>query len=118
MIRKAADMQKEVREKMRGGPGAVTVTHCFKPAEFGASLRLCARLTLPPGAGIGLHEHAGEDEVYYIIKGSGAVDEGSGKVAVAAGDAILTGKGASHSIENTGKEALEMLAVIATYPKA
>jgi mannose-6-phosphate isomerase-like protein (cupin superfamily) len=117
MIRRQADMQREIRGKMRGGPGSVTLTHCFKPAEFGAAVRLCARLVLPPGAGIGLHEHAGEDELYYIIKGSGAVDEGAGKVSVAAGDAILTGKGAKHSIENAAAEDLEILAFIATYPK-
>lgn len=118
MIRRQAGMQKEIREKMRGGPGSVTLMHCFRPAEFGAAVRLCAKLVLPPGAGIGLHEHAGEDELYYILKGSGAVDEGAGNVAVAAGDAILTGKGAKHSIENTGVEDLEILAVITPYPKA
>ena len=118
MIRKAAEMQMEKREKMRGGPGCVTLFQCFKPEEFGAKIRLCTKLVIPPGSGIGLHEHSGEDELYYVLKGSGLLDEGSGKGPVSAGDAILTGKGASHSVENNGAGDLEILAIIITYPKA
>ena len=117
MISRKISQETEVRANMRGGPGSVTLSHCFKPQDFGAGVRLCAKLVIPPGAGIGLHEHSGEDEVYFILKGEGLLDEGKGKVKVEAGDAILTGKGASHSIENPGKEDLEILAVIMTYQK-
>ena len=34
------------------------------------------------------------------------------------GDASLTGKGASHSVKNDGKEDLEIIAMIACYPPA
>jgi|SRR3989339_1499756 len=117
MIRKFTEMTTEVREKMRGGPGNVRVTPLFKPEEFGAQVRLCARLNIAPGSGIGPHDHVTEDEVYVIIKGEGMLDEGQGPRRVAAGDAVLTGKGGSHSILNTGKEELELIAVIMTYPK-
>ena len=56
---------------MRGGEGTVTVVHYFEKEEFGAKNRLCARLIIPPGAGIGEHKHEGEDEVYLVIKGTG-----------------------------------------------
>lgn len=118
MIRPKAMQQTEVRTNMRGGPGSVALRHLFTPQEFGAPTRLCATLTVPPGSGIGLHEHAGEDELYYVLDGEGMLDEGDGvKVRVCAGDAILTGKGARHSIENNGTQDLNILAVILTYPK-
>ena len=115
MIRTASEMRTEVREKMRGGPGAVTIRHCFEPAEFGGPVRLCAKLVLPPGAGIGPHRHEKEDEVFLITAGSGLLDDGTTRTRVAAGDAILTGKGESHAITNDGTVDLEITAVIVCY---
>ncbi len=115
MIHRAAEQGVEVRKAMRGGPGEVTVRHYFKTEEMKARCRLCGHLTLPPGAGIGLHQHANEDEVYIILKGSGVLDEGHSKTRVSAGDAVLTGNGESHSVTNDCKEPLEMIAVIMFY---
>lgn len=116
MIRKAAEMHSEVRENMRGGPGAVTIRHIFNADEIRAKTRLCARLTIPPGAGIGPHRHDHEDELFVVIGGEGVVDEDGRSVRVAAGDAVLTGRGGSHAVRNDGNAPLEMLAVIMCYP--
>ncbi|MDD4870787.1 MAG: cupin domain-containing protein [Kiritimatiellae bacterium] len=115
MIRKAADLKTEIRDKMRGGPGAVTIHHFFGKPEFTANVRLCARLVLPPGAGIGEHKHEGEDEVYIVTRGCGILDDGTTKTRVSAGDAILTGNGGSHAVTNDGTDDLEMIAVIMCY---
>ena len=115
MIRKASEVAVEVRDKMRGGTGQVTIQHFFKPDEFKARVRLCARLVLPPGAGIGRHTHETEDEVYIVTRGSGILDEGERQVRVTAGDSVLTGRGESHAIRNDGTETLEIIAVIACY---
>ncbi len=115
MIKKMAEMAVETRENMRGGAGTVTLQHLFKADEIKARSRLCARLTIPPGAGIGAHRHDGEDELFVVIKGEGVVDEDGGTARVTAGDAILTGQGASHAIRNEGTEPLEILAVIMCY---
>jgi len=112
MIRKAADMKTEVRDRMRGGPGSVTMRHYFDKAEFAANTRLCAKLILPPGAGIGKHIHDGEDEVYIVTRGSGILDDGKTQSRISAGDAVLTGNGGSHAVINNGKEDLEIIAVI------
>jgi mannose-6-phosphate isomerase-like protein (cupin superfamily) len=105
----------EVRPNMRGGTGEVTVQHLFASAEFGGKVRLCARLTLPPGASIGMHQHVGEDEVYLVTRGSGVLSEEGGETRVAAGTAILTGQGASHAVRNDTGESLEILAFIVQY---
>jgi mannose-6-phosphate isomerase-like protein (cupin superfamily) len=115
MIRRTADMATEVREHMRGGQGRVTIRHLFQKEEITARTRLCARLTLPPGASIGPHTHEGEDELYVILKGEGLLDDGTARTPVTAGDAILTGKGETHAIANTGREDLDILAVIMLY---
>ena len=100
---------------MRGGTGSVTVRTYFTPEEITAKTRLCARLTLPPGASIGLHQHEGEDEVYIILAGDGLLDDGKTRQPVRAGDAILTGNGESHAIANSGTTDLEIIAVIMKY---
>lgn len=115
MIRRDDEQAIEVRKNMRGGPGEVTVRHYFKTDEMKSKCRLCARLTLPPGAGIGVHQHTAEDEVYLILSGSGVLDDGTTKTRVGSGDAVLTGNGESHAIANDGAEPLEMVAVILCY---
>ena len=115
MIRTRDAMPVEVRHAMRGGTGTVTVRHLFTKEETTAKTRLCARLTLPPGASIGPHQHDGEDEIYYILAGSGVLDDGLARTPVTAGDAVLTGRGESHSIANAGACDLEILAVIMCY---
>ena len=116
MIRRESDMRGEVRNEMRGGTGAVSIRHYFGKEEFTAACRLCAKLVIPPGASIGRHAHEAEDEVYIITRGQGVLDDGQSESTVSAGDAILTGKGGSHAIRNSGTEDLEMTAVIVCYP--
>ena len=115
MLKKKNDREVEVRQHMRGGDGAVTIRHYFKPEEIKASTRLCSELILPPGSSIGVHDHADEDEIYIIQKGRGLMTDGAKEFAVEAGDAILTGQGASHSIKNIGTEDLVVTAVIIKY---
>lgn len=116
MIQRPQDMTVETREHMRDGEGTITIRHYFAASQFQAGVRLCAKLTVPPGASIGTHRHEREDEVYLILSGCGIVSDGTTETRVAAGDAVLTGKGESHAVRNDGSEPLEIVAFIATYP--
>jgi len=115
MIKKKNAQEIENRENMRGGTGKVTIRHYLKPDEIKARTRLCAELILPSGTSIGPHAHVGEDEIYIIQKGQGLMIDDGKEFSVTAGDAILTGQGASHSIKNTGEEDLVVTAVIIKY---
>lgn len=115
MIRHIEERKTETRENMRGGTGEVTIQHFFNKDEFTANARLCARLTLPPGASIGSHQHENEDEVYVIEQGRGILDDSKSRYTVTAGDAVLTGQGESHAIANDGDDDLIITAVIMCY---
>jgi len=115
MIKRAEQMIKEIKEQMRGGKGSVEITHIFKQDELKGKARLCAKITINPGCSIGLHEHVNEEEIFYIIKGKALIDDNGTKQEAGPGDAILTGGGATHAVENTGNEPLEMMAVILLY---
>jgi mannose-6-phosphate isomerase-like protein (cupin superfamily) len=115
MIKRMGDMEKEVRERMRGGTGSVEFLHIFLKEELKGKVRLLARLRLRTGCSIGTHTHEGEEEVFYILSGTGLVTEHGVTSTVGPGDAVLTGGGESHSIENQGTEPLEFIATILLY---
>jgi mannose-6-phosphate isomerase-like protein (cupin superfamily) len=115
MITRSSEMVAEDRPKMRGGKGTVKIEHWFKPENFEAKVRLCSRMTIPPGASIGNHTHATEDEIYLVLLGSGRILENGEWTAIRTGDAILTGKGDSHGVENDGTEPLIIAAIIMLY---
>jgi len=115
MITRNHEMIIEDRANMRGGLGTVRLEHWFKPENFKAKIRLCTRMTIAPGATIGQHSHDADDEIYIVLSGHGRILENGEWQNIAPGDAILTGNGASHSVENTGDEPLVIAAVIILY---
>ena len=89
----------EYRENMKGGKGTVQFEHIWKKnsnEEMRSSCRQFSRMTLQPGAAVGIHSHTGEEEIYYI----------------------LCRAGEEHSMECIGDEPLVYLAVIPVYPEA
>jgi mannose-6-phosphate isomerase-like protein (cupin superfamily) len=112
MVKPGSAMEREVRERMRGGTGSVEILHVFRQDELGGAARLFARLRLPPGSSIGYHVHDAEEEVFYILSGRGVVTEGGVAADVGPGDAVLTGGGAGHALAAAGSEPLELMAVI------
>ena len=113
MLKHAADMPVENREHMRGGEGTVRLTAAFEKEEYSSPLRLFSRITLPAGASIGYHVHENEEEFFYFLSGEGEMDDNGTRVPVCAGDATVTRSGQGHALFNTGKEPLELVAVIA-----
>lgn len=115
MIKRNSEMIREIRSEMRGGSGNVNICHIFRQEELKGKARLYAKLSLEPGCSIGLHEHVGEEELFYILKGIATVNDNGSISTLYPGDALLTGNGASHSIENNGSETLELMALILLY---
>lgn len=115
MIKNAEDMIKEIKEQMRGGKGSAELTHIFMQDELRGKARLFAKIVMEPGCSIGKHVHDGEEEIFYILNGNALIDDDGHKVEVKSGDAIITGNGASHAVENIGDTALEIMAVILLY---
>ena len=74
--------------------------------------RLFAHYVIFPGSSIGFHQHHGDFETYYILKGEGVINDNGVKTPVKAGDVIYTADGQSHGLENTGTENLEVIALV------
>lgn len=112
MIRKRSDMRRELARKMRGGEGEVEIIHLLEKDEFKQKGRLYAKNILKPGVSIGLHQHTGDFETYYILKGEGVVSDNGVQSEIKAGDLLITQNGESHSIKNTGNDDLEFIALV------
>ena len=116
MIVHRKDMKTEIKEKMRDGDGSANITYLVN-TENEKHTRMLAEVTLLSGSSIGNHNHENETEYYFIISGNGTVNDDGKEVSVSAGDSVITGNGASHSIKNTGTAPLIFVAVIITYDK-
>jgi len=108
-------MKTEVKEKMRGGEGKVEFVHLVN-CENEKNIRMLAELTLKPGCSIGSHSHENETEYFVILEGEGVVNDNGTEKPVKAGDVVVTGNGASHSLRNNGSVPLVLHAIIVTYP--
>jgi len=113
MIVRASERVFEIRHEMRGGKGDVSLAQ-LPGSALARHVRLLSEITIPPGAGIGTHAHSGETEYFYIIEGTGIVNDNGSTVEVQPGDVVVTGSGAMHNIENHTNAPLRLVAVIVT----
>jgi mannose-6-phosphate isomerase-like protein (cupin superfamily) len=114
MIIHRNEMKTEDREKMRDGEGITHFTYLLDGSSQ-KNARMFAEITLNPGCSIGYHKHESETEYYFVLSGSGTVNDDGKELTVGPGDSVITGNGASHSIKNTGADPLVFHAVIVTY---
>lgn len=112
MIRRANEMTPEIVNSMRGGKGSAEVLRILKKDEFHNKGRLFGRIVLKPGMSIGLHEHVGDCEAYYILSGKGLVYDNGKNETVNDGDLVFTDNGETHSIENIGDKDLVFIALV------
>lgn len=100
-------------EHLGGGEGFATVYHIVSSNDLRDAGRLYARVVLEPGCSVGWHQHKGETEPYYILKGEGTfIDSDRSRHLVHPGDICTIEDGQFHSIENNSDQPLEFMALI------
>jgi mannose-6-phosphate isomerase-like protein (cupin superfamily) len=72
------------------------------------------RRALHPGSSIGIHEQH-EDEIYFVVSGTGRMTIDGDSFDVRAGDAVLTRPGSTHGLIQSGGDDL---VIIIVYPRA
>ena len=114
MVINRDEMKVEDKECLRDGKGNTHLTYLLDSSTQ-KNARLFAEITLNPGCSIGYHRHDSETEYYFILSGTGTVNDDGKEVQIKQGDSVITGNGASHSIKNTGSVPLVFHAIIITY---
>lgn len=78
-----------------------------------SAFRYVRDITVPPGSIIGEHPHLGEDEIFFIISGTGVIVVDGEERVVGPGTAVLTLSGSVHGIRNEGSEDLRFFVACA-----
>ncbi len=103
----------EVKENVRGGNGKVYFYHILETEQLYGHGTMYARVVLPSGSSIGLHQHIGNTEPYYILSGRGLYTDADGSEnIVGPGDCCTIVPGESHAIANPYAEDLVFMALI------
>ena len=115
MIWKPDEATPTWREGLQKGNGGAWCSYMVSAGQKrpGSRFRMVGRIALDPGASIGPHTHAEDEEIYVILSGFGRYMDGTEARNVGPGDITLTHRGESHALENTGSEPLVILAIIA-----
>lgn len=116
MIKRVEDMEVKVMHELQKGNGDVTFhTFMTKDEACGAG-RTFARVTFTPGTSIGVHEHHGEFEGYYVLRGRALVTDNGATAVLNPGDYHMCRDGDSHGIACYGEEPMEIIAMIIHVP--
>ncbi|MDR1018243.1 MAG: cupin domain-containing protein [Lachnospiraceae bacterium] len=102
-------------ENASGGLGYITKEYLLSNEELGKNSRMYAIVTVPDGSSIGVHEHIGEEESYYIISGTGTYIDDGKEMDVNPGDIFLCKDGHSHSIIANKNQDIVFIGLILKY---
>lgn len=98
-----------------GGKGVAQYRRALGPSVFATPWAFVDHIVLPAGASIGAHSYRGIAQFYYVMAGQGTVSlfaRGQQETAaIQTGDAVPIQLSEVHSIENTGAQPLELMAV-------
>jgi mannose-6-phosphate isomerase-like protein (cupin superfamily) len=85
------------------------IREILAPASSALVLQSLAEATLKPGQATQRHYHVKTEEIYYVLKGSAAVQVGGEKREIGPGDAVAIPPGSSHMLANTGRSEMVFL---------
>ena len=112
MIKRKVDINTVQLLEFKGGKGSVDLIKFMESEDNCGKGRFFAYCTLPQGCSLGYHQHNGEFETYYFLKGTAKVCDNGTEEILGPGDCMVCYDGCSHSLENIGDCDLEYIAII------
>ena len=109
MIRKNVFQAPKEMVEAHHGQGKIAFIRPFDDPDFETHLSFVDYVEIPPGASIGVHTHGENEEIYFIVHGTGTMTTNADRFVVVAGDLIVNKRGWSHGLENTSNAALKVL---------
>lgn len=94
------------------GKGEIFITHLLTPKEMVGKCAMFAKVRVPVGASLNVHQHVGTNETYHILQGKGLYTDNGATYEVKAGDTTFCADGDTHGIETIGEEDLIFIALI------
>ena len=104
--------EKKIIEHANGGKGHLILEPIAGPDILKDKCRLYVKATLEKGCSMGIHQHKGDGEIYYILSGKGLYTDNDTTYEMKAGDAAFCKNGDRHGIENIGDEDLVFMGLV------
>lgn len=98
--------------EQRNGERLGTSTKILSEEQMHYKSKVFAHIVLKPGSKTPVHKHEGTFEGFYILAGTGLVNDNGKMEQVSAGDVVFTDDGENHGIENIGNTDLEYIALV------
>mgnify|MGYP003287402999 FL=1 len=117
MIKRKEEIQIRTVKEAQGGKGEVYFHDWLTKEDAYGHGRVFAKLVLPSGSSIGVHQHIGEFEAFYVLSGQATVTDGEQVVVLNPGDMNLCREGDFHGVENCGAKDLVLMALIMNVTK-
>lgn len=99
-------------ENVEDGIGRMQRDRLLEGDQLGGECSYVAQISLEPGCSIGIHQHVGDSEMYFLTSGTATYTENSTEYQVKKGDVLYCPDGSFHGIVNSGSEMLSFVAVI------
>ena len=99
-------------ENRAGGKGTGEIHIAMEDPDLEGRAKSVMSVILHPGTSIGSHQHVGNLELYYVIKGEGIFTLNGESFPIHAGQTGYMKPGDLHGIENTGDEDMLLSAII------
>jgi uncharacterized cupin superfamily protein len=98
-------------EHMHAGEGTALYRRVLGPDVFFTNWAYVDHVLLPPGSSLGRHQHAGVEELFYVISGQGSAKVNDETAPLGAGDALPVHLNEAHSFVNDGTGGMEFLII-------
>jgi mannose-6-phosphate isomerase-like protein (cupin superfamily) len=99
-------------ERARAHGGALEISFARVLARQRGSIRFIDLSVLGPGADIGTHTHAiDNEELYIVVSGKGLMTLDGRELEVGPGHVILNRPGGTHGLRNIGEQELRIVVV-------
>ena len=108
MIIRSQNLKVEKRTEDRLG----SFTKLLEQSQMHDKVKVFARVVLEPGSKVPFHQHVGSFEAFYILAGSGLVNDNGNLQQVKTGDVVFTDDSENHALENIGDVDLEYIALV------
>ena len=95
--------------RAHNGEGLIRFARIVDRTGLAGSCNFIDLAEIPPGSSVGAHTHdRSEEEFYLVLAGTGEMTRNEEVFQVQAGDLIRNPPGGTHSLRNTGSQALKI----------
>ncbi len=105
------DVPAHVLERNHGGEGLIYFRRLVSHREFAAPIDFVDYSVIPPGSAIGLHQHNGNEEIYFIAAGRPRVRVNGEEQRLEPGSIAIVHSAQSHELINDGPDSVEMFVI-------